>query len=60
MTTIDLHHSPVRHYSGSSIASTVTAVLLVLLLGVAALVAPESEVAPETWRGNSASSVSLR
>ncbi len=62
MTTLDLHIAPARSrmQDRSTLAAVLTAVVLVLLMGVPALMAPASEIVADGWHGNSASSVSLR
>ncbi|SNR57902.1 hypothetical protein [Puniceibacterium sediminis] len=62
MTTLDLHIARPTHTSvdRSTVTAVLTAVALVLLMGVPALIAPASEIAADGWHGNAAASVSLR
>ncbi len=62
MTTLDLHIAPARRATldGSSIAAILAAIALVVVMGVPALMAPQSKIAAQGWHGNSASSVALR
>ncbi len=62
MTTIDLHIArPARvTRDRATLAAALTALALVLLMGVPALMAPPSQIAADGWHGNSASSARLR
>ncbi|MCR8549651.1 hypothetical protein M4578_17610 [Salipiger sp. P9] len=58
MTILDLHHAPARalaRRTHPAWPAWAAAALLLLIMGLPALVAPESQLAPESWRGNSAS-----
>ena len=62
MTTLDLHIAPARRTSidRSGVAAMLAAAALVVLMGLPALMAPQSQIAPQGWHGNAAASVALR
>lgn len=62
MTTLDLHIArPQRvELDRSTSFAVITAALLVILMGIPALMAPDATITADGWHGNAASSVSLR
>ncbi|MGY9048632.1 hypothetical protein P775_26400 [Puniceibacterium antarcticum] len=62
MTTLDFHIATPRRAAmdRSTLAAALTAIALVVLMGIPALMAPTSEIPATGWHGNAATSVSLR
>ncbi|WP_146589178.1 hypothetical protein [Puniceibacterium confluentis] len=56
MATLDLHVTPAHRgtVDRSTLVATLTAVALVLLMGLPALMAPPAEVPADGWHGNAA------
>lgn len=54
MTTVDHFHSLDRARDLSALPALLTAVVLVVVMGGAALLAPANDTAPINWHGNAA------